>query len=691
MIAILALNQRNPLLLDPTRTTAIRRAFMADMKRRFLALRKAVTALIVEEDAFGIKKVPNPFGFLRNAVVSNTRWQFLTNPAKLRAFQTWFKDQVDKGVLEIVEPGIDPAVPWTAKFVTSAYQRGVTRAFIESKKRAFEAGADFFEGTKDQFLEAAFTGQVGTAQIEMLATRSFEQLKGVTQQMSSNMSRVLAQGFSEGRGPREIARNLNREISELTRRRALAIARTEVIHAHAEGSLDSFELAGVEGVTIFSEWSTTGDDVVCPLCLPLEGVVMTTKEARGLLPRHPNCIVGDSIVTAIGAKSLMRTKYTGEVLKFVTANGREFSVTPNHVLLTDSGFVTARLLQQGDNLVGDAGMDTFVEAPKDDAGEASIADVFRSLAEDPSMLSECMPLAPEDLHDEGRSCDSEIDVVRPNGELRNQLDIMSGHCFHEAKLPLGQSVVGEGPLTRICAVNAFLHRVAFAFDGSMGVCRDGLALLLGHLRHANEHGLPPGPGDDPVIQEPFVYSAPGDTELLRESVRAHPVLKEFEDLLDWQDGSVSLHDPHSRLIEAAFDRFSFDSVVASNGVAGYSGLVHLDSIVKIESRHVVDLPVYDLSTDSTLYTINGIISSNCRCALLPAFEGDRRKTRKTVGDPKSPINREILKGRKTSRKQIEESIIKSIRAEGRKGLSTKEAFERTPWGGADRSFRKKKL
>ena len=38
-----------------------------------------------------------------------------------------------------------------------------------------------------------------------------------------------------------------------------------------------------------AEWSTAGDDRVCPLCGPLEGSVMTVKEARGLLPRHPNC------------------------------------------------------------------------------------------------------------------------------------------------------------------------------------------------------------------------------------------------------------------------------------------------------------------------------------------------------------------------------------------------------------------
>jgi hypothetical protein len=67
------------------------------------------------------------------------------------------------------------------------------------------------------------------------------------------------------------------------------LARTEIIHAHAEGQLDAFELLKVEGVQVLAEWSTAGDEIVCELCSDLEGVVMTIKEARGSLPRHPNC------------------------------------------------------------------------------------------------------------------------------------------------------------------------------------------------------------------------------------------------------------------------------------------------------------------------------------------------------------------------------------------------------------------
>jgi SPP1 gp7 family putative phage head morphogenesis protein len=75
----------------------------------------------------------------------------------------------------------------------------------------------------------------------------------------------------------------------ITRRRALVLARTEIIAAHAEGQLDAFEAMNIEKVGVMAEWSTAGDDLVCAKCEPLEGAIMTVKEARGLLPRHPNC------------------------------------------------------------------------------------------------------------------------------------------------------------------------------------------------------------------------------------------------------------------------------------------------------------------------------------------------------------------------------------------------------------------
>jgi GNAT superfamily N-acetyltransferase len=61
------------------------------------------------------------------------------------------------------------------------------------------------------------------------------------------------------------------------------------IRAHAEGQLTALEAAGVEQVSAAAEYDTTGDGKVCPKCRPLDGVVLTVPEARGMIPRHPRC------------------------------------------------------------------------------------------------------------------------------------------------------------------------------------------------------------------------------------------------------------------------------------------------------------------------------------------------------------------------------------------------------------------
>jgi SPP1 gp7 family putative phage head morphogenesis protein len=148
---------------------------------------------------------------------------------------------------------------------------------------------DFYEGGRQQFLKSAFNAPEVRSKLELLYTRTYEELKGVGGAMSQQLSRELTNGLTQGWNPAKIARKLNNRVDTLTRTRANVIARTEIINAHAEGQLDTYERAGMEKVKVQAEWSTAGDDRVCPVCASLDGVVMPVREARGLLPRHPNC------------------------------------------------------------------------------------------------------------------------------------------------------------------------------------------------------------------------------------------------------------------------------------------------------------------------------------------------------------------------------------------------------------------
>lgn len=273
---------------DPSLTGAIRRAFTKEIKFRFRSLLAAVWQLVVEEDAFGLEKAPTRVS--NNQLVSNVGerqvWKFETSDRKVDSFRQWLKGQVDSGILST--EGFK-GEPWLAKYVTSAYKKGKVNAYISAKKgEKAPKGVSWLGGEQAEFLRSSFNQPEALSKVRLLATRSFEELKGVTSTQAGQINRVLSEGLVRGENPRTIARELAKQI-EVSKERALRIARTEVIHAQAEGQLDSFEALGVDEVGIYAEWSTAEDDEVCPMCAKLEGAIMTVKEAHGLIPRHPNC------------------------------------------------------------------------------------------------------------------------------------------------------------------------------------------------------------------------------------------------------------------------------------------------------------------------------------------------------------------------------------------------------------------
>jgi len=269
----------NILRRDPTRTTMLRKKFMADMTRRFKKLSKAIQVLVVDDDVFGLEGPA--------ILQARQAWRFRTDAKKVKAFRAWLQQQVDAGILSPV--GGVAGKPWTAPYIESAYKKGMLRAYTDLRAAELANHPSLFEGGQAEFIRTAFGQPEALHKIELLYERAFDELKGVTAAMGQQMSRVLADGLAHGRGPKKIAYELRKTVTKINKTRANVIARTEIIRAHAEGQLDSYEVLGVKEVGVMAEWSTAGDERVCEQCSDLEGSVMTIEEARGMIPLHPNC------------------------------------------------------------------------------------------------------------------------------------------------------------------------------------------------------------------------------------------------------------------------------------------------------------------------------------------------------------------------------------------------------------------
>ncbi len=267
-----------------------KRAGRGDISRQAVSVSEGVDNGSSNSD----NRVSNRVGNSQVSVL-NQRWAFRSDAEKLRLFQEWLQAESQLEILAGAQAATDEAY-WQA-FVEEGYRKGAGRAFNDTRKAALASGTAeeaLFEGTRLEFLRSSFARPVAIGKVKLLAGRVFTDLKGVTEVMNTKMTRILAEGLAQGQNPAEMARTMIKDGMGFTKRRgiqsrAMTIARTEIIRAHAEGQLDAMEDLGVTEVGVMAEWSTAGDDIVCPLCADLDGIVITVKEARGLIPRHPNC------------------------------------------------------------------------------------------------------------------------------------------------------------------------------------------------------------------------------------------------------------------------------------------------------------------------------------------------------------------------------------------------------------------
>ena len=273
---------------DPTRTLSLRRSFEADVKRRFNKLKRAIIQAVAMDDIFGLKS-RSPVTL--NQDLGPRQFEFMRSDAKVKAFMDWLKEMERKHILTTTTGfGVVGEQLWTNTYIQSSYQRGMSRARQELKRMGYDVpeAQGFIPGGQDPVV-AAFNAPFHADRVALAYTRTFSELQGITAVMDQQISRVLAQGLAEGISPYQIARNIVDRVDKIGVTRARMLARTEVVSAHHQATINEYEQWGVKGVHVMAEWLTAGFGV-CPVCLSLAAKSpYTLQEIRGLIPVHPNC------------------------------------------------------------------------------------------------------------------------------------------------------------------------------------------------------------------------------------------------------------------------------------------------------------------------------------------------------------------------------------------------------------------
>ena len=371
------------------------------------------------------------------------------------------------------------------------------------------------------------------------------------------LTKVIQDELIAGHGAMEIAKSID-ELDSSYEGRSEMIARTEGMRALNQSRIQSYREMG------FTEYVWIASDLACDECAPMDGNIYQEDELPNI-PLHPNCYAPDTKINFLDGQPLaiLRGLYSGPIIEIITGTGKNLKVTPNHPILTPGGFVPAKLLNKGMDVICYRGiMDIGARHNHDKNNELSIEQIF-NLVSGLGHLK-VMPLTSPDLHGDGSFIKGEIHIADINGSLLGKLDAPVSHG--PGKFPLMFADIGKGSLNSKGSINEIGMSSPHASNSIMGSLDLSDPLSLGHPGPFDNFLEAPGSDGDLIApQEPF-NDSPGNLIFLGELI----------------------------------DR--------------YSRFIFFDEVVEIRA-YPFSGHVYDLQTTNHISIGNNILCHNCRCTV----------------------------------------------------------------------------
>ena len=285
-------------------------------------------------------------------------------------------------------------------------------------------------------------------------------------------------------------------------------------------------------------------------------------DPAGGAENNANCFPGNTRVMATDVQAAYRRSYVGDIIRITTRDGHELSATPNHPILTVTGWRQAHLLAEGDYIVGCFGSEDIAAVnPNIEHMNTEISEIFNLVAVDGT--SKRIAGVIEQFHGDGQ--DSEVDIVTPHGQLGDTFDPPIVKPLSKNSLPLPDiSLAGLLP------------------DGS-----------LSHLDVAAP-STSKGGMSSVSSESPFGGSQSSVTDALSGAVAPGT--------------DASLQQPSPDGAAAAAEE-------SGDGLLRFAGKISADQIVSVE-RVAFTGHVYNLQTKSGWYIANNIIAHNCQCSVV---------------------------------------------------------------------------
>lgn len=406
-------------------------------------------------------------------------------------------------------------------------------------------------------------------------------LVGIGNELWFNARAAIAQGLAEGEEIPKIASRV-RDAAGVTEPRARVIARTE-----SHGARNTVNAASVRRVaTAFGSanafarrWQAAEDDRTRPTHNDADGQTVALNEpftvGRASLdfpgdPSGPpgeviNCVVGSSVISAKDVTRAYRYRHSGRAVTITTDSGVILTVSPNHPVLTEFGWIPAEEIKQGHHVIRSNVVGNLPGSKPDvQADVTTAAQIFDALA----VTGETHRVRGSSVNFHGDTITSDVDVVAADRPLSFGVDAAQAQQFDEFGFACADAPALSGSPEFHLSV-----RSPLTSDGIVCFADLSSALLGTHPTPLQSFSLGLSSRLDTEFSEPAVNHGATDVEMLRKRI---------------------------------------------DGLAGF---VALDEVVNVEvgpfSGHL-----YSFETSSGIYFADAITSHNCRCTTITIIDVD---------------------------------------------------------------------
>jgi SPP1 gp7 family putative phage head morphogenesis protein len=434
------------------------------------------------------------------------------------------------------------------------------------------------------------------------------------------LQRALLTGLVTGQAVPSVARNVQAVLQNKLWQ-AERIVRSEFVRV--AGQAASMTYADNADVLRGVKWIATLDKRTCQLCGSLDGKVWTDiKKAKlPVTSTHPSCFVPETQVEGefvAGARFL----YEGPVVRIMTRQGHSVTVTPNHPVLTASGMRPAHLLDKGDYL---ACRSLRVSGPHNNEEDIppSIEQVFNTISL--AGRHAVYPRSGEDFHGDAEFGQSHVDVIALDLDLLLYDEAGLSQVHRNFVFP--QTAVAEPAHLSFGSPNLLCQRHLTPARSLPRFGELSLDLLPRERAPFQFFSIGPVPNFNTMLTEAVVEHGTADPTFSSELLHRHAA-----SIAPGGSNSVEGHGPQTDtlLADPFMENLLRDASLPRQLVNRCAGEIVLDEVVEVRYEHFSG-HVYDLQSVSGVLVAGGIITSNCRCVLVPVVKSSQALGLSQVG------------------------------------------------------------